>query len=294
MNLHETLKGLQRRLARGVLGPLYSFHFVRRRALAMLSRHFAKGELTLRYRMADHTLFLDPADDVIAARVLLRGDWQRRDLLRVIALLQRHAPDSEGRLFIDVGANIGTETIYAMLSGHFSGAVSIEPEPRNFALLSENISANNLGGRVLAMNCAAGAAAGQSVLIRGGANKGGHAISTQATGKAVPDGIPVEMRTLEQILSDLELTPEQAGLVWIDVNGTEADVLAGMPALLERRTPLVLEHLPDFITAEAALALHRLLCRYYRFYCRVDDVDQPPVAIAAMNPLADTGDFLFF
>jgi len=78
----ETKKGLQRVLARAILGPLFSFHFMRRRALAMLNRHFDKGELTLRYRMKDHTLFLDPADDVIAARVLLRGDWQRRDLLQ--------------------------------------------------------------------------------------------------------------------------------------------------------------------------------------------------------------------
>ena len=291
MYFAELLKKLQRRTARAILGPLFSFHFIRRRALAMINRHYTKGELMLRYRMADHTLYLDPADDVIAARVLLRGDWQRRDLERVIALLRKHVPASEGRRFVDVGANIGTETIYAMLSGHFSGAVSIEPEPHNFALLTENIAVNNLTDRVQAVNCAAGAAAGSGLLVRGGANKGGHAIAGTS---ASADSISVELRTVDAILQDLHLAADGVGLVWIDVNGTESDVLAGMPALLERRVPVVLEHLPDFITAETARNLHWLLARHYRFFCRVDDVDRQPAGVDSMDPSRDTGDFLFF
>lgn len=291
MNFEEVLKGIQRRTARAILGPLFSFHFIRRRALAMINRHYTKGELTLRYRMPDHTLFLDPADDVIAARVLLRGDWQRRDLERVIALLRKHVPASEGRLFVDVGANIGTETIYAMLSGHFSGAVSIEPEPHNFALLTENITTNSLGERVQAVNCAAGASAGPGLLVRGGANKGGHAIAETS---ANPDSISVEMRTVDAILQGMSLSADDVGLVWIDVNGTESDVLSGMASLLKRRVPVVLEHLPDFISAETAQNLHRLLARHYRFFCRVDDVDRQPAGLDNMDPSRDTGDFLFF
>jgi FkbM family methyltransferase len=287
----ETTKGLQRVLARAILGPLFSFHFMRRRALAMLNRHFDKGELTLRYRMKDHTLFLDPADDVIAARVLLRGDWQRRDLLRVIALLRTHVPESAGRKFIDVGANIGTETVYAMLSGHFSGAVSIEPEPHNFSLLSENIAANGLGSRVQAVNCAAGAKAGTAVLARSESNKGGHALSVDAGGA---DRIAVEVLPVDSILANLGIEASEAGLVWIDVNGTEQDVLSGMTSLLRHKVPVVLEHLPTFITADQARSIHRLLAAHYRHYCRVDDVDREPADVVRMDPLKDTGDFLFF
>lgn len=287
----ETTKGLQRVLARAILGPLFSFHFMRRRALAMLNRHFDKGELTLRYRMKDHTLFLDPADDVIAARVLLRGDWQRRDLLRVISLLRTHVPESAGRKFIDVGANIGTETVYAMLSGHFSGAVSIEPEPHNFSLLSENIAANGLGSRVHAVNCAAGAKAATAFLARSESNKGGHALSIDAGGA---DRIAVEVQPVDSILASLGIDASEAGLVWIDVNGTEQDVLTGMTSLLRLRVPVVLEHLPTFITADQARSIHRLLAAHYRHYCRVDDVDREPADVVRMDPLKDTGDFLFF
>jgi FkbM family methyltransferase len=287
----ETTKGLQRVRARAILGPLFSFHFMRRRALAMLNRHFDKGELTLRYRMKDNTLFLDPADDVIAARVLLRGDWQRRDLLRVIALLKKHVPDSAERKFIDVGANIGTETIYAMLSGHFSGAVSIEPEPHNFCLLAENIAANALGARAHAVNCAAGAKAGKAFLARSESNKGGHALTADVSGA---DRIPVDVRSVDAILADLGIDPSEVGLVWIDVNGTEEDVLSGLTSVLRHKVPVVLEHLPTFITADQARSIHRLLAAHYRHYCRVDDVDREPADVVRMDPLKDTGDFLFF
>ena len=293
-SLGEARKAILRRIARGLLTPLYSFHFIRRRALAQLNRHYREGALTLRYRMPDHTLFLDPADDVIAARVLLRGDWQRRDLEWAVGLLRKHVSQSGGKVFVDVGANIGTETIYAMLSGYFAGAVSIEPEPGNFALLKENIAVNGLETRVGAFNCAAGARAEKAWLARSPSNKGGHAITSLPADGAARAGVAVDVLPLGEILRRAGFTADHVGLVWIDVNGTEADVLAGMESLLARRVPVVLEHLPSFVSTEAAHAIHKLLARHYRFYCRIDDVEREPVAIAQMNPLSEAGDFLFF
>ncbi len=294
MTLDRAIKTLKRHLAYAILRPLFSFHFIRRRALAVLNRHYRKGRLTLRYEMADHTLFLDPADDVIAARVLLRGDWQRRDLKRAVSLLQSHVSPPKGHVFIDAGANIGTETIYALLTGYFSAAVSIEPEPGNFALLTANLSVNGLEGKVRAINCAIGAAAGQGLLARSGTNKGGHALAAASTPVAASDTIAVTVLPLHGILQQAGYSADDAGLVWIDVNGSEFEVLTGMPELLERGVPLVLEHLPELIAPEAARNIHALLSRHYKFCCRIDDVDEEPKSIAAMNPLTDSGDFLFF
>jgi hypothetical protein len=58
--------------------------------------------------------------------------------------------------------------------------------------------------------------------------------------------------------------------------------------------PVVLEHLPTFITADQARNIHRMLAAHYRHYCRVDDVDREPADVVRMDPLKDTGDFLFF
>ncbi len=278
----------QRGLARGLLGFLFRAHFMRRRALAILSRYYDKGELTLRYRMADHTLFLDPRDDVIAARVLLRGDWQRRDLERVIAILKTHVPAAAGKLFVDVGANIGTETVYAMLSGFFAGAVSVEPEPRNFALLADNVAVNGLSAKVRTVNCAAGQIVGEQVLVRSDWNKGGHAI-----GEGRP-GVAVKVLPLPQILRDAGSGASDVGLVWIDVNGTEMQVLEGMRDMLAQGVPVVIEHLPELITAGAARDIHTLLSTHYRFHARVDDAESEPRPVSKMDPLRDAGDFLFW
>ena len=278
----------KRGLARGLLGFLFKAHFMRRRALAVLSRHFAKGELTLRYRMPDHTLFLDPGDDVIAARVLLRGDWQRRDLERAVAMLKLHVPGAAGKLFVDAGANIGTETVYAMLSGFFSGAVSIEPEPRNFALLTENVEVNGLTARVHGVNCAVGRSESTHALVRSDWNKGGHTIGE---GKG---GMTVKVLPLPVILGSAGYEASDVGLVWIDVNGTEMQVLEGMRDMLAMRVPVVIEHLPALVGVDAARAVHALLAMYYTSFARIDGADGGPASLNKMNPLRDSGDFLFF
>ena len=276
---------LKRQFARGTLGLVFSAHFMRRRALSTLNRHFRKGELVLRYKMKDHTLYLDPADDVIAARVLLRGEWQRRDLMRVVSLLKAHRPELAGKLFIDVGSNIGTETVYAMLSGFFTGGVAIEPEPHNFSLLQENVSANDLQGKIRTLQCAVGAAAGKGHLLRTKWNYGGHALAETGT-----EGLAVAVLPL----SDIVVDAGAAGLIWMDVNGTEASVLKGMDDILRARVPIVIEHLPSFITEAAAREIHSIMAAHYSFYCRVDDVDEDPKTVDKMNPLRDAGDFLFF
>ncbi len=287
-------KALKRRFARLTLSFLFSAPFMRRRALAILSSHYAKGELVLRYRMGDHTLFLDPGDDVVTPRVLLRGNWQRQDLVGVVRLLESHVPSARGKQFVDVGANIGTETVYAMLTGFFSGGVAIEPEPRNFVLLKENLAVNGLESRVTAICCAAGATASRLPLKMMAWNRGGHTIGNDAYSESSVDTITVDVATLPAILASAGLRENDAGLVWIDVNGTELQVLQGMGDMLSGGVPIVIEHLPGLISAETALALYKFLSKHYTQYCRIDAEQAEPAPVDRMDPLRDSGDFLFF
>ena len=102
------------------------------------------------------------------------------------------------------------------------------------------------------------------------------------------------MLPLSLILSRAGYAAADVGLVWIDVNGTEADVLAGMAGLLEARVPVVLEHLPQLISADAARGIHTLLSLYYTSFARIDLAGALPQPLSEMNPLRDSGDFLFF
>jgi hypothetical protein len=59
------------------------------------------------------------------------------------------------RLFVDVGANIGTATVCALGSQGFGSAVCCEPGPENFRLLEANLALNGFSARARAFNVAA-------------------------------------------------------------------------------------------------------------------------------------------
>src|SRR5919108_2563991 len=119
-------------------------------------------------------LCVDPKDRIIAFH-LLRGEaWQREEFNQAIAALQAAGALADRKIFVDVGANIGTQTIYAMQTGLFSGGVAIEAEPGNISLLQRNVSANGLGDRVRTLHAAASSTKGVAWLVLNRENFGAH------------------------------------------------------------------------------------------------------------------------
>src|SRR6266700_6664675 len=123
----------------------------------------ARGHLVL-CELGDVRFFVDPSDRVVGAWLMWHGGWQRREIDTAVAVLSaagRLAPDA---VFVDVGAHIGTHTIYAMRTGRFARAIAFEPEPRNARLLAMNLEVNGLSQAAVVVRKAAGAAPGSAVL----------------------------------------------------------------------------------------------------------------------------------
>jgi len=121
---------------------------------------------------AGDALFLVKTEDKHIARSLF-GKQSRGEL----AVLGRAAAAVRGlfgdahvaeRMFVDVGANIGTTSIPAVLSEGFASAVAIEPEPENVRVLRLNVLLNDLDERITV-------AAGGGVGRRGRVGARGHA-----------------------------------------------------------------------------------------------------------------------
>src|SRR6516165_7693109 len=106
----------------------------------------------------------------VARRVAAPGDRYRRG-----RIVRRAAPPANA-VFVDVGAHIGTHTIYALRTGRFARAIAFEPEPPNADLLVRNLEANGLSQAAVAVPKAAGAAPGVAVLHLHPRNTGAHAI----------------------------------------------------------------------------------------------------------------------
>jgi FkbM family methyltransferase len=154
-----------------------------------------------------------------------------------------------GRGFVDIGANIGTTTIPALLTHGFETAVAIEPEPENLRLLRMNVLLNGLEDRVTTLPVAASDQVGHSELVVDRSRGGKHWIATDRAKlrrkDRARDGIlPVETETLDHLAETGVIDADHAGLVWMDAEAHEGHILGGASLFLARGTPMVFEWNP--------------------------------------------------
>jgi FkbM family methyltransferase len=185
----------------------------------------------------DHHMWVQNGDAGVGRGLLKHGSWQRSEFTAALDLIQARN-GRIGPVFLDVGANIGTHTVYAALCGHFSSAIAIEPEPRNLRLLRDNIAANDLAMPVTVVEAAVGRRQGTAHLTLHDSDTGMHSLSAAAGARS----IEVRLDTVAAILRNLDVDPKQIGLLWMDVEGQEFEVLAAADELLAHRVPIFFEY----------------------------------------------------
>ncbi|MGE3712444.1 MAG: FkbM family methyltransferase, partial [Hyphomicrobiaceae bacterium] len=132
-----------------------------------------------------------------------------------------------GAVAIDVGANIGNHAVY------FAGVmgckvIAFEPNTRAASLLKLNAELNALTPDIEIRECAAGAHRRRARMTDGEPhNLGTAGISAVESGD-------IDVMPLDELAIDGEI-----GLLKIDVEGMEADVLAGARELLRRHKPVL-------------------------------------------------------
>jgi FkbM family methyltransferase len=122
-----------------------------------------------------------------------------------------------GDLFVDVGANAGAYSVLACGAAGASG-LAFEPVPEAFERLSDNVRLNGLDTRLACRRLALAAAPGR-LHFTASQDTVNHAL---ASGEARDGAIEVRASTL-----DHELDGRVPGLIKIDVEGYESQVLAG-------------------------------------------------------------------
>jgi FkbM family methyltransferase len=163
--------------------------------------------------------------DFIQMYLWLFGMWEP-DLTAFIA---ERLSDGDG--FVDVGANIGYFSALAVRRVGRSGrVVAIEASPAVFALLGETIGLNGIGESLRAVNKAAAGKPGAIAVYAGPDHNIG--LTTTVQGRGFEEQAFVEALPLDDLLTSDEL--RTARLIKIDVEGGEADVLAGMKRILAR------------------------------------------------------------
>jgi FkbM family methyltransferase len=185
----------------------------------------------------DHLMWVLNRDAGVGQGLIKHGSWQREDFDTALRLiLERNG--RIGPVFVDVGANIGTQSVYAALSGRFSRIVAIEPEPYNAALIGDNARLNDISVPVDIIQKAVGGYPGAAHLALHGTDAGMHSLASTPG----PLTIEVAIDTLPNILGGLGVTTQDVGLLWMDIEGREFDVLDAADPFLQGRTPLFFEY----------------------------------------------------
>jgi FkbM family methyltransferase len=248
---------------------------------------------------AGGAIFLVKTEDKHIGRSLFakQGRGELSVLRRAVAAIEAlHGPDAVARrTIVDVGANIGTTAIPAVLSHGFDAAVAIEPEPENVRVLRLNVLINDLEDRVVVLPVAASNEVGASELVVNREQGGQHWIATDpiklrrgssARGTSV---LKVETVTLDHLVETGVIEAPNTGLLWMDAEAHEGHILEGASSLLARGTPLVLEWNPVILDRMGDRdKLERAVAENYTHFAgmrRSPDAEQPDYPLQTVDRL---------
>lgn len=225
-------------------------------------------------------------DEVIGRSLATTGDFQTAELTRTCDFLTSETGFLRSReLFVDVGANIGTHTLHALTNLGFGRAVSLEPQFLNFRLLAANVALNGMTDRVQCMRAGCAATERTAYLRLSPTNSGDHRVVGTGTQDLHAESTwateEVALLRLDRVVRRVN---RRASLVWIDTQGHEADVLAGMPKLIARGVPIAFEFWP-YGWREAGRTLddlRRILTKH-----ELRDIGTADLAPIAMDTLAE-------
>jgi FkbM family methyltransferase len=164
-------------------------------------------------------------------------------------------------VFVDVGANDGYFSLFAARRVGTTGiVVAIEPSTRERTNLRRNLARNGFAN-VDVLSTALGAVSGEADLRLAQGTHSGH----NTLGRFVYDDVKtanverVTLKTLDQVAMELSL--RRIDFIKIDVEGSEAGVVAGARSVLTSMRPLMLLEINDrALSAQGATAQTLLAC----------------------------------
>lgn len=183
--------------------------------------------------------------EFVGPALYLNGGYEIefQDLMRYMNL--------EGSVCLDIGANVGSHTVYlSELVGSSGQVLAFEPESYNFRFLENNLKVNKITN-VMVQKCAVGNAEGTCSLALSPTNYGDHRVAREAP---VGNFEEVSILTIDGICKDLH--DNAIKFIKIDVQGYEYYVLEGMVETLGRNPDaiIIMEFGPDALRSAGTSA----------------------------------------
>lgn len=242
-----------------------SADFRRKQYRKVVLANFQNNFANVRYvgiENGNEIIFTYTQDRYLTRNMALSAYPTRENLLAVIAVCEENGLDLS-KIFLDIGANIGTETIYALKLNKFSRAVCFEPAPENLRLLTLNVLVNGLQDKVDIHPLALSRSSGHVEFELSRENPGDHRVAASAPDASQPDmfgesarkKIQVTCTTLDEALTENGIAGSDISLLWMDTQGHEGLILSAAKRVLSENVPVMLEFWPYGLIRSGTLDL---------------------------------------
>jgi FkbM family methyltransferase len=225
----------------------------------------------------DGLLFVLPTDDPTLAKLFVRlqRHKERAVLKRTLRRLNEAGIQVPRSTLLDIGASVGTMAFAALQAG-FSSVVACEPLPSSFRLLRANLVLNGFEDRVRAVEVALSNRAGTATLD---VERGSRQARLLARPGESPGGRSHEVRLarLDDLAAEGIFDSSEVGLLVMDAEGHECQVLEGAENVLQANVPIVMELNPKLLRLAGRFGdLAGLLARHYTHVLDLRDRSEPP------------------
>lgn len=210
--------------------------------------------------------------DLISREVCFTGQYEPQETALVKSILQ------PGMSFVDVGANWGYFTLLAAsLVGPNSQVLSLEPDPRLFPILQENVRRSQLD-QVTVLQVAAAHEPGTLSLAGYAEDDGNFGVSRiVSTSEGHPQIFQVNSDSLDCILHQQEFS--SVDLMKMDIEGAETFAILGLEkSLTERKVRRLLLELHPAQLAEHGSSVSAIIQTLESSGYRAWTIDHSPVA----------------
>lgn len=192
----------------------------------------------------DSMYFLPTRDGLLGEPTFVQGGFEQLALAAAVRL----AGPISGKVFVDVGANIGTTTIPAVTMYGASRALALEPADLNVRYLRCNLIFNDLEAVVTVVKAAASSEPGTSVLEHNPGSIGDYSLRPAgerrgSRGEAQWPTEPVCVTTVDAAATANDVKPARVGMLWVDTQGHDPAVLEGAKSFFGS-VPIVVEYWP--------------------------------------------------
>jgi FkbM family methyltransferase len=228
------------------------------------------------------TLFFLPTSKRDGVNRFAKQEWtENRHLQRALDALESVGVQVPRRMFLDVGAHIGTTALIAVRRFGFESAVAFEPDESNFRLLRANLSVNGLEQEIETFNVALSNRIGEGAFEVRPSISSKHRVLR--SDEVATNTVRVPLTTLDALVEGGRIDPADVSLLWLDIEGHELEALQGARALRERSIPIVMEFIPrELREGDRLEALASLLGEHYT---HVVDLRPRPGDVPASRPL---------